>query len=395
MTRKSSTPAYCKQTRPDGQDRAFVELNGVRHYLGIFDSPESREKYHRLIGEWIAAGRELPVEPDKLTVVELAARYLRFAKRYYRQPDGERTMELYHVRKVLRLLRDNYGTTRAAVFGPRALKAIRERMIGDSLRRSTINQDVGRIKRIFKWGVAEELVPPSTLQALLAVPGLRRNRSEAREPEAVRPVPEAHVEAVRPHVSRQVWALVQLQVLTAARSGELVIMRPVDIDRSGPVWTFSPADHKTAFRGHKRTIFLGPRAQDVVRPFLEGRPPGAFLFSPAEAEEERRAALHARRKTPISCGNVPGSNRSRSPRRPPRERYDVNSYGRAIARACEVAKAPHWFPHQLRHLAATALRKQFGIDLARVILGHRSPSVTDLYAELDRSKALDVMERIG
>ena len=55
-TRKSYTPSYRCQTRSIGQDLAFVVIDGRRHYLGPYDTPESRECYHRLIAEWEAAG---------------------------------------------------------------------------------------------------------------------------------------------------------------------------------------------------------------------------------------------------------------------------------------------------------------------------------------------------
>jgi integrase len=58
-------------------------------------------------------------------------------------------------------------------------------------------------------------------------------------------------------------------------------------------------------------------------------------------------------------------------------------------------KAHHWHPHQLRHTAATKIRREFGLDLARVILGHRSPQITELYAELDFGRAAEVMARLG
>jgi integrase len=57
--------------------------------------------------------------------------------------------------------------------------------------------------------------------------------------------------------------------------------------------------------------------------------------------------------------------------------------------------AHHWHPHQLRHSAATRLRKEFDLDVARIILGHSSPVVTEIYAELDREKAIAAMERVG
>lgn len=54
-----------------------------------------------------------------------------------------------------------------------------------------------------------------------------------------------------------------------------------------------------------------------------------------------------------------------------------------------------WHPHQLRHNAATYLRKQFGVEAARVVLGHRSAAVTEIYAELDKMKAAEILEKVG
>jgi len=58
-------------------------------------------------------------------------------------------------------------------------------------------------------------------------------------------------------------------------------------------------------------------------------------------------------------------------------------------------RAHRWHPHQLRHNAGTYLRKEFGIEIARIILGHRSPSMTEIYAELDDQKATEIMRKIG
>ncbi len=105
--------------------------------------------------------------------------------------------------------------------------------------------------------------------------------------------------------------------------------------------------------------------------------------------------LGERRVTPLSCGNRPGTNRRRKPKRTLGKNYTVESYRRAIQRACDLAEVPRWHPHQLRHNAATFLRKEFGLDAARIILGHRSPAITDLYAELDHKKALEIMVQVG
>jgi integrase len=65
----------------------------------------------------------------------------------------------------------------------------------------------------------------------------------------------------------------------------------------------------------------------------------------------------------------------------------VASYRRAIKRACRLAKVSSWPPSRLRHTAATRIRKRYGIELARIILGHSTAFTTEIYAETDRTKA--------
>ena len=74
----------------------------------------------------------------------------------------------------------------------------------------------------------------------------------------------------------------------------------------------------------------------MIRPFLKSDL-DAYLFSPADAEIERRAKLHAKRKTPLSCGNRPGTNWGRKPKRVPKERYTSDSYRRAVTQARDLA----------------------------------------------------------
>jgi integrase len=93
------------------------------------------------------------------------------------------------------------------------------------------------------------------------------------------------------------------------------------------------------------------------------------------------------------------------PEKAPQSRYRTDSYGRAITGGIAKANADraargepsvaHWHPHRLRHSAATAMRREFGVDTARILLGHSSPVVTELYAELDAAKAVDAVKRIG
>ncbi len=165
-----------------------------------------------------------------MTVVELCARYWKYAKRYY-QKDGKSARETPNIRLALKLVRACYGTTVVSEFGPLALKAIRQCMIDQNLSRQYVNAQIGRVKRMFKWGVAEELVPASVLHGLMAVSGLCRGRSEALETDPVQPVGDDVVEATLPFMSPIVGDMVRLQRLAGMRPAEVCLRCPIDIDR--------------------------------------------------------------------------------------------------------------------------------------------------------------------
>lgn len=159
-------------------------------------------------------------------------------------------------------------------FGPLRLKAFRDSLIAEKLSRSSINHATNRTRRIFKWGVENELVEPRILEGLRAVAGLRFGKSDAKETEPVRPVADAHIDAVLPHCSPQVAAMIALQRICGMRSGEVVQMRTCDINTAGTVWTYSPATHKTQYRGHQRTVYIGPKGQAVLQEWLRADPLG-------------------------------------------------------------------------------------------------------------------------
>jgi hypothetical protein len=91
-------------------------------------------------------------------------------------------------------------------------------MIESDWSRNYVNDCIGRLKRLFRWAVENELVPPSAYHGLQAVPGLRRGRTEARETAPVKPVPAAFYAAVLSKVGREVRALrLYAQGLTLAQ----------------------------------------------------------------------------------------------------------------------------------------------------------------------------------
>ncbi len=341
------------------------------------------------------------------------------------------TSEVTNIRYALRPVKELYGHTLARDFGPLALKAIQQRFILDRICRDQINQRIGKIKRVFKWAVSEQLIPPSVFQALQSVAGLRAGRTEAKETAPVLPVADDVVEATLPYLPPVVADMVRFQRLTGCRPGEVCSIRPCDVDTAADIWVYRPHSHKTQHHGRDRWIFIGPQAQDVLRPYLL-REKTTLCFTPAESERTRRATVHAARVTPLHHGNRPGTHRSRKPKRRVGDRYIKDSYNRAIRRACERAfgmppelrnvkyrlnllpidqrdaeqtrrlqaarewREQHcWHANQLRHTAATKLRSLFGLEAARTVLGHADPKITLVYAEADHAKAAEAMKQVG
>jgi integrase len=430
-------PKY-RHHKPSGQ--AVVTLGGHDHYLGRWQTPESRAEYDRLIAEWLAAGRSSVVTSSRagaaadLSLNEVILAYWHHAETYYRHPDGTPTSEADNIRLAVRPLNRLYGHTPAADFDSLALKAVRDEMIRGGRCRSRVNRDISRVRRLFRWAASEKLVPLSIHQSLATVEGLRAGRSEARETEPVRPVAEHVVEATLPRMRPQVATMARLQLLTGMRPGEVVIMRGMDLEMTGKVWVYRPGSdagphgkHKTAYRGQARVILVGPRAQEVLRPWLRLNL-REYLFQPREAMAQFRAELRKNRKTPLTPSQA-GRRSKRSLKRAPGDRYRVSSYDHAVMDACDAAFPPpallarlggetkkewlarigpdgwaemkrwrqahRWHPSQLRHTKATELRREFGLDAARAVLGHRSPQVTEVYAEIDVAKAAQAMEKLG
>jgi len=393
MPRKSP-PSYLRHA--SGQ--AFSRINHKNRYWGKHGSRESIAAYEAFKREWLLQHGD--AHKYFLNVDELALLYIVHAEQYYRK-NGSPTSEVGCIRAALRIVVTRFGTCRIRDFGPSKLKQVRQAMIDGGFVRDSINKNVDRIRRMFRWGVENEKVPPEIHAALVAVRGLGAGRSEAKESVPVKSVPIERVEAVRPYVKAPVWAMVQVQLLTGARPGEVLIMRGCDLNMDGEVWEYVPASHKTEHHGRGRLIFVGPRAQAVIRPFLKADPQ-AYLFSPRDVCKPRSRGTGG-----------------------PGERYNRDAYRNAIQRACQrvfgmpkellrIAKnvteeerqrlkklaaewrAEHcWHPHQLRHNSGTTIRRESDLDSARTVLGQASLDVAEIYAEQDLEKARKIIAKIG
>lgn len=415
--------------------RAIVTIDGRDHYLGVHGTPESRAEYDRLVSLWIGNGRRLPDslvggkrrdDRAEATVVEVIARYWEFAEKRYA---GQRPT-LLNIRRALSLLRQLFGPLPVSQFGPKALRTFQRALVdlpadrlangaskrSGPLARKTVNYHAGVVKRMFKWAKNEELIPGEVFDALRDVPWLRAGETKARETKRVRPVPDATVEETLPFLPEVVADMIRVQRLCGMRPAEVCMMTPRDLDTSGPAWKYVPRHHKTEIHGKDRVVLIGPKAQAVLSKYLRAddwiRPLDAPMFSPREAEDQRRAMKRARRKTRVQPSQQ--NRRLRFPKSAPGERYDTASYRRALAWGCDAA-FPHptlstiprtkrtpeqerelrawkaerrWGPNRLRHARATEVRREHGLDAAQVLLGHSRVTTTQVYAEVNEEKAV-------
>ena len=410
----ATVSALPKYRHHKGTGQAFVQIKGHRHYLGKWNTQASKERYAAFVAELavrptvVVAQKAANTRPPAITVVELAAAYLDFAQGYY-QKHGQITRSLDNIKRAIKVVTNLYGRELVAEFSPLRLLAIQQNLASAGCTRSYANKQVGAIKRMFKWGVSRELVPPQVHTALATIEGLRMGRTTAKEPRRVLPVEDEVVEATLPHLPVVVADMVRFQRLTGARPGEVCQIRPVDVDRNGEVWLYRPESHKTEHHGRERIIYIGPQAQDVLLPYLL-RDAQVHCFQPVESEQKRHEEQRARRKTRVQPSQR--NRRKARPVRTPRTSYTKDTYGRAITRGIAKANAqrvkeaqqagednpvllPRWHGNQLRHSKATEVRREFGLEAAQVSLGHAKADVTQIYAERDARLAAEVAKKIG
>jgi integrase len=386
-------PTY-RRHRASGQ--AVVTLNGVDCYLGRWNSPESKAEYNRLVSEWLARGRRLPDrggegrEADVLLVKELVLGY------YSHLSPTLPEVEEDKLKRALRPVRELFGETKASEFGPIRFKAVRAHMVDSGLSISTINQRLGVVKRLVAWGVENEMLPGDALHKLEAVAPLKAGR-DAPAPRKVQPVSDTDIDAALPYISETVRTMVTLQRLTGMRPGEIIRLTTGEIDRTVDPWIYRPAMHKTAHRGKDRVIPMGPKAQELLTPWLR-----ADLDKPLFCPRESRAQFDASRP---NSGRTTEERRAswrryyRKSHKPSMrhagEMYSTRSYGNCVTKACRKAGVPPFRCNRIRHTYATRVRREYGLEAAQVTLGHSTAKTTEIYAERDLALAVQVARQIG
>lgn len=402
--RSMSAPSY-RLHKPTGQ--AIVTINGKMHYLGAHGTEPSLQKYKQLIAdEWTPPGSTTKPKTtaelqSDVTITRLVVEYAKHVKRKH----GDDSNEWKQVRLVLKTMRETYGDLPAADFGPIRFENYRQLLIDQDLSRGVVKRKSNYVLKMFQQGVKFELIPVELWQRLLAVGPVEMTCKPRMKRGAV---DLDSIKAVQNELTPVLSDMVEVHRLIGARPSEVCNMRPCDIDRTGLVWVYTPASHKTEHHGHNRMIPIGPKAQEILTRYLL-RDSKAFCFTPSEAFEQHCKRRHDARTTPMNEGNKPKHKpRSFKPN------YNKDSYRRAIVRAClrinpipddikadpekvKAWKEKHvWLPNQLRKSAATTARKQMDLETAQILLGHSSKKTTEkFYAEKDFERALEFAQRFG
>lgn len=389
-------PKYRRHTL---RDFAFVEFEGRRVRLpGRYNSAKSRAAYHQFIQKHLyepsardeaeAASIQAKTAADALrggrvTVGGLILAWLDFARTNY--PAGH-SSEYRNCKHAVTLLATLFGRCAVDEFGPVKLKRVQEAMVVSGSGRNYVNGQLNRIKRMFKWGVSEELVQVNVQQSLLSVSGLREGRTTAKEAERREPADWKDVAPVFEHLPPPVVAMLWLQWYTGARTKSICLATPEQFDRTKESWEWRPR-HKSEHLRKTAVIFIGPKLQVVLAPFFD-RPADALLFSPREAavwwndqRQEKRETKQTRREGLVSIRI--------------REGYDTGTYRQAIRRAQKKAGVPHWTPHQLRHARGTLVRETYGLEAAQAVLCHESIDATQIYARRRQDVARQIAAETG
>jgi integrase len=364
-------PRYPSRKHSGGQAR-ITDRTGYSIYLGAFGSPESVEEYNRTVATLALHKGVFPRDRSGSTVGELIDRYLGHAANYYVKR-GKPTAGYRRARSVLAELRAMYGSLEAVRFRQADLKVLRstwesKHTVG------TCNQYAAVVVGMYAWAASEDLIAPEAHAALRVVLPLKPGRCRARVNPPVRPATQEEVGLVLADLDARtpaVAAMVRVQRLCAMRPQEVCYLRPQDLrDRDKPVWKYvvPPQANKKAHESRIRWVPVGPRAQAILRPFLEDCKPEAAVFRPRDYPGRRRSKTW------------PG--------------YCPNSYCDAIRRSC-ARVGVSWHVNQLRHAGATTIRARADLDTARATLGHSDAATTSDYAEQDWSKVVALALEIG
>ncbi|HBT78353.1 MAG TPA: hypothetical protein DEB39_15835 [Planctomycetaceae bacterium] len=237
-----SRPGEMPQMLKTAKGRPYFYIKGQKYYLqGAYGSVEAEQDRLRKWAEYGAGHHVQPGRRKPVTVAMLVRAFLLWAKKKYVK-HGRSTQSYERYCYTVEPLLELYSATPVSEFGSKALKAVRQKMLETGrLCRTIINERIGYIKYIFKWGVGEELVEPETKAKLYDVEGLEEGKTLAVDYDPIPPVEFDIVQKTLPHCAHPITAdMVQVQMYGGMRPQDVCNMRLCDIDRSKDVWEYAP-----------------------------------------------------------------------------------------------------------------------------------------------------------
>lgn len=323
-------------------------------YFGEGGTAASHAAYRRFAAEWMARGEPPPPEGEQLFVCELVERYLDHVDTHYVKGDRF-TSERYCQQAAVAVLAEVYPDLPAAEFKAANLRAVIAAMVAKGWSRKTTNKHRGRVCQCFRWGVAQDLVPPDVFERIRHVENLQRGRTKAPDYPKVTSAPVADVMATLPHLSNHparqevLSAMVRAHLLIGCRPHELCEMTAEAIDTSAAEWCYRYVAHKNQHRDGQeqpKLIWIGPRSQEIIRPYLTAAGATGRVWVLPKGEARSKVS-------PVSR----------------------TWYARYVALACAKASVKPWTPHQIRHTRATEVERVYESDEAAGAAIGDSPKV--------------------
>ncbi|HQR41560.1 MAG TPA: tyrosine-type recombinase/integrase, partial [Gemmatales bacterium] len=136
----------------------------------------------------------------------------------------------------------------------------------------------------------------------------------------------------------------------------ILSIRKSAIAKDGPhaTWVYRPIQHKSSHKGKKRFLVFGSEGQALIEAQSSLHPDSDWLFP------SKRFNSH----------------------------YKPEGYCHAVTQAAKLAGVPHWTPYQLRHIAATGIAVEKGLEAAAAVLGHVSMQTTGTYQHQPDAKQI-------
>lgn len=329
----------------------YCNWNRKRFYLGR-SAERARENLLKLLTRADGVCTE-PEISNEITVLELVEKFLcawqnhtHFAK----------------IRVVAKMLLPHFGRYSVSAFGPKCLAECRQRWVEENLTRNYINKLTQWIIRIFRWGVAQEIVPLEIVQRLELVEPLKEGVGRESMPRL--DVADEDVLGTLPFLSETVRDMVILQRISGMRPSEVFRMTLEQfVKRDENVWVYVPFNHKTKQHSKTRVIAFGKYEIAILKKYADGKKTDEFLFQTRMKTQFNRYSYNANVQRAIQFANQAGGN--------------VN----------------HWTPYQLRHAAATFISLLMDENAVAVALGHASTRMTRIYDHSAVQKAVELVEK--